>query len=451
MKIKIPNRWTARWLSTFMVVSVFLLILTTATGQSTDDSEHEAIRYTKSASNDPISQLQKRIDLGEVNLTYYGRHGFLRSVLEALKIPRSSQMLVFSKTSFQHQLISPEAPRALYFNDNVFVGWVQNGSVLEIATTDSQLGTVFYVLDQTKTEKPKFVRQTYECLQCHDGGMTKQVPGYMMRSIYTRVDGMPEFRAGTMLTTDSSPMQERWGGWYVTGKHGAMRHLGNAFVRGGTEFTVDTEKGANLTDLRSLLDTTPYLSKHSDIVALMVAEHQANVYNLITRANYATRIALEVEKEMNKALGRPANYRSESTTHRIEGACDALVNALLFVGEASLRDRVTGTSGFAEEFARKGPFDRKGRSLRQFDLKSRLMRYPLSYLIYSDAFGQLPTLSKEAVFRKLYRILGGEEKGKEFASLSSEDKKAIYEILKETCPDFALWLAHQSKTSETFK
>ena len=237
MKLKIRNRWMANWLSVFMGVSAFLLILTTATGQSTDDSEHEAIRYTKSEANDPIAQLQKRMDLGEVSLTYYGRHGYLRSVLEALKVPRSSQMLVFSKTSFQHQLISPESPRALYFNDNVFVGWVQNGSVLEIATTDAQLGTVFYVLDQTKTEKPKFVRQTYECLQCHDGGMTKQVPGYMMRSIYTRVDGMPEFRAGTMLTTDNSPMRERWGGWYVTGKHGAMRHLGNAFVRGTSEFT----------------------------------------------------------------------------------------------------------------------------------------------------------------------------------------------------------------------
>lgn len=431
-----------------MRVGAILLGSLAAAGQSVEDSQHEAIQYTKTSANDPVARLQKRIDSGEVKLSYYGRHGYLRSVLEALKVPLSSQMLVFSKTSFQHERISPGAPRALYFNDDVYIGWVQNGPVLEVATTDPQLGAVFYVLEQGKSEKPKFLRQTYECLQCHSSGMTGQVPGYMMRSVYARADGMPEFRAGTMLTTDQSPFAERWGGWYVTGTHGGMRHMGNGFVRGGSEVTIDTEKGANITDLKTLVDTGPYLSRHSDIVALIVAEHQTNISNLLTRANYQTRMALDYEAQLNRELKRPAEIHSEGTQHRIESVCEPLLRALLFVGEAPLTEQVTGTSGFAEEFQRKGPFDRQGRTLRQFDLKTRLMRYPCSYLVYSDAFQRLPSLAKETLYRRLWHVLTGEEHGKEFASLSSKDRKAIHEILMDTCPDFASWATRHNKSGD---
>ncbi len=431
-----------------MAAGAILLCTLSATGQSIEDSEHAAIQYTKTPANDPIARLQKRIDGGEVKLTYYGRHGYLRSVLEALKVPTSSQMLVFSKTSFQHDRISPGAPRALYFNDDAFIGWVQYGPVLEVATTDPQLGAVFYVLEQKKSEKPKFLRQTYECLQCHSSSMTAQVPGYMMRSVYVRADGQPQFRAGTMLTTDQSPLSERWGGWYVTGKHGGMRHMGNVFARGGSEVEIDPEKGANLTDLKSLVDTSPYLSGHSDIVALMVAEHQTNVSNLLTRANYQTRLALDYEKQLNNDWKRPSKVHSESTQHRIESVCEPLLRAMLFVGEAPLTEQVIGTSGFAEEFQRKGPFDRVGRTLRQFDLKTRLMRYPCSFLIYSDAFQSLPSLAKETLYRRLWQVLLDEEHVKEFSSLTSEDRKAIQEILTDTCPDFAAWAALQKTSSE---
>lgn len=443
--------WSVRTKALLIVMAAGALApcVLAATGQSAEDSENEAIQYAKTPSNDPVAQLQKRIDRGEVKLPYYGRHGYLRSVLAALKVPVSSQMLVFSKTSFQHERISPEAPRALYFNDRVFIGWVQNGPVLEVATTDPQLGAVFYVLEQEKTDRPRFVRQTYECLECHESAMTGQVPGYTMRSVYARADGTPEFRAGSMLTTDQSPFTERWGGWYVTGKHGAMRHMGNVFARGGDTVTIDSEKGANITDLKPLVDTAPYLTGNSDIVALMVAEHQTSVSNLITRAGYETRMALDYDLQMNKALQRPADYRSESSQHRIDSVCEKLLRGLLFVGEAPLTDKVTGTSGFAEEFTRQGPFDRQHRSLRQFDLTTRLMRYPCSYLIYSDAFQNLPGIAKETVYRRLQQVLTGEDQGKDFAALSTADRKAIHEVLLDTCPDFASWTARQSKAGST--
>ena len=208
------------------------LICFGAARRADDDFDHDAIRYRTTAPRDQISVLQKQLDTGRANLLFDSKNGYLLSVLQNLNIPTSSQLLVFSKTSFQRDLISPEHPRALYFNDNTYIGWVQYGSVLEVATTDSQLGAVFYTLSQVETEKPKFERQTYDCLQCHSSSMTEGVPGLMMRSMYTRRDGQPEYGAGSYLTTDQSPLEQRWGGWYVTGKHGNMQHMEIALQSG---------------------------------------------------------------------------------------------------------------------------------------------------------------------------------------------------------------------------
>jgi len=345
---------------------------------------------------------------------------------------------VFSKTSFQRQLIEPDSPRALYYDDNTYIGWVRGAPYLEVSTIDPQLGAVFYILDQKPAAKPKFVRQTYECLQCHTGSMTQGIPGNMMRSVYARADGQPDFRAGTFVSTDQSPIEERWGGWYVTGTHGRMRHMGNVLARGADgEPTLDREKGANVTDLRKFVDTTPYINRHSDIVSLMVIEHQTHIQNLITKANYHTRMALRYEQLLNKELQRPADYRSDSTLSRVRSVCEPLVKAMLFSEEAPLTGPVVGTSGFTAQFQAAGIHDKQGRSLRDFDLKTRLMRYRCSYLIYSDSFNGLPPLAKETIYRRLWEVLDGKDKTAPFAHLSDSDRAEIRDILLETKPDFA--------------
>jgi hypothetical protein len=425
------------------LLAVLLTILLPAAGiaaypQSTDDSDDEAIQYTKATPNDAITKLQKAIDSGAVKLDFSSRNGYLQPVLRQLKVPAASQILVFSKTSFQRQLIEPDSPRALYYNDNTYIGWVRGAPYLEVSTIDPQLGTVFYILDQRPAAKPKFIRQTYECLQCHTGAMTQGVPGNIMRSVYARADGQPDFRAGSFITTDQSPLEERWGGWYVTGTHGSMRHMGNVIARGADgEPTLDRERGANVIDLRPFVDTTPYINRHSDIVSLMVIEHQAHVQNLITKANYQTRMALRYEEMLNKELKRPANYRAESTTSRVTSACEPLVRAMLFSEEAKLTAPVRGTSGFAGQFEALGIRDKQGRSLRDLDLNTRLMRYPCSYLIYSDDFNGLPALAKQTVYRRLWEVLDGKDKSPAFANLSDADRAAIREILVDTKPDFA--------------
>lgn len=439
MRLNTPKKYPT-FLPVLLLLCPTLLLFVQLTARGTqgfEDAEHETIQYTKATPTDPIAQLQKAIDSGKVRLDFDAKNGYLRSVLKNLAISPTSQTLVFSKTSLQRERISPNAPRALYFNDQTYIGWIQESPLLEVSTTDPKLGGVFYLLEQRKAEKPRFIRQTYECLQCHSGSLTNNVPGHIMRSVYPRRDGQPEFRAGTFLTGDQSPYLDRWGGWYVTGQHGNLRHMGNAFARGGDDVTLNRSEGANLTDLSKLVDTSPYISPHSDMVALMVMGHQINTHNLITRANYHTRMAIHYEQMLNKELGRPLTARLDSTSSRIKSVCEPLLKALLFCNEEPIISKVSGTSGFAEQFAKSAPRDKQGRSLRQLDLERRLFRYPCSYLIYSPEFDALPAPAKEYLYPRLWAILENKETSPEFKHLSPADRTAIRDILLGTKPEFA--------------
>ena len=398
--------------------------------------EQDPINYSASEPQDPVAKLKRQVESGAASLAYDPQRGYLPALLDALGVPTSSQVLVFSKTSFQRHRISPRTPRALYFNDDVYIGWVQSGEVVEISAVDPDLGAVFYSLDQNDREHPTFLRQTDRCLLCHGSTHTKRVPGHIVRSVFSDRDGMPVFSSGTFRTDHASPLKQRWGGWYVTGTHGLQRHMGNEVIRDKRNpERLDVEAGANVTDLGSRVRTAPYLTAHSDIVALMVLEHQALMHNVLTAANYSGRTTQRDAVVMNNALERAEDFRSESTKHRYESAAGKVVDCLLMVGEHRLTDPIKGTSGFAEQFAARGPFDRDRRSLRQFDLKRRLFRHPCSYLIHSDAFDALPIPVKEIVYRRLWEVLTGADRSEKFDHLSDDDRRSILEILRETKAD----------------
>lgn len=440
-KHECPRKMSGRFLPGTAVCSVFVvfavgLICRTALGQSF--FEQEPINYHTAPVNDPVARLQKAMAECDVKLKFDERHGYLESVLRSLGISTSSQMLVFSKTSFQRTRISPSAPRALYFNDDVYIGWVRGGEVIEVSSVDAQQGAIFYTLAQKESASPRFVRDRGECLTCHASSRTRDVPGNLVRSVFPSPTGEPHFGAGTFRTNHSSPFRERWGGWYVTGTHGAVRHMGNAIAADAKDpEKLDREKHANLKELSGLLDTSPYLTPHSDIVALMVLEHQTDMHNLITCANYATRRALRDAAVLNEMLDAPADYLSPSSQRRIANAGDKLLKYLLFADEAALTDAVEGTSDFAAEFSALGPRDSQGRSLRQFDLRRRLFKYPCSYLIYSEAFDGLPKQVKHYVYDRLRDVLIDGETDEDFSHLSAADRKAIGEILQQTKPDLA--------------
>jgi hypothetical protein len=399
--------------------------------------EQEPINYLSATARDPVARLQVKINRGDVALRREddGR-GYLKAVLEALGVSETSQTLVFSKTSFQQGKISPRTPRAIYFGDDVYVGFVRGGDVVEVAAVDPDLGAVFYILDQEETARPEFVRQTHGCLLCHASSKTRDVPGHLVRSVFTTRSGLPAYNAGSFLTDSSSPLSERWGGWYVTGTHGRQRHMGNVLATDKAHpDRLDVESGANRTHLRELVDTSPYLTGYSDIVALMVMEHQTQTQNLITQANYQARAGRRYDEGINRALRQPPETVSQSTRRRIDAAAEELVRGLLFCGEPKLTDPIRGVSGFAERFSTRGSRDRRGRSLRELDLRTRLFRHPCSYLIGSEAFAALPWPMKARVYDRLREVLTGADRRPEFAHLSEDDRRAILEILLDTQPD----------------
>ena len=402
-------------------------------------AEDPAINYATGKLNDPISKLQQRIASGETKLAFDSKHGWLESILRELRVPVSSQMLVFSKTSFQINRIAPETPRAIYFGDDVYVGWVQDGDVVEVSSVDPEKGAIFYSLNQRDREKPVFTRRD-ECLQCHASPKTLGVPGHIVRSVFTGPDGFPLFQAGGFHTDDRSPFEERWGGWYVSGTHGSARHMGNVFALDRDHpDKLDMEKGANITSLKKLVNTEPYLSPYSEIVGLLVLEHQARMHNLITRVNYETRMALSQQDGMNKALGRPKNEWSDSTRRRIYGSAEVLLQYMLFSEEVPLKSPVKGPSTFTAEFAAQGPKDSKGRSLRDLDLKTRIFRNRCSFIVYSEAFDALPKPALDYIYMRLYEVLSGKDQSKKFAALDSVERTAILKILRETkksLPDY---------------
>jgi hypothetical protein len=257
---------------------------------------------------------------------------------------------------------------------------------------------------------------------------------------------MPVTSAGGFITDHSSALKDRWGGWYVSGTSGNQTHMGNAVIRDvrDDEVRAPVSQGIpNLTSLKPYFDTSAYLTPHSDIVALMTLEHQTQMDNLIIRAGWEARIAMAQNKDINKAFGDPEESIRPSTQHRIDAVVEDMLAYMLFTQETKLTAPVIGTSGFSEEFPKRGPRDAKGRSLRDFDLKIRMFRYPCSFMIYSDAFDGMPSIVKDRLYRRLFEVLSGKDNSAAFASLNQQDRKAILEIVRETkngLPSY--WLAH---------
>ena len=416
------------------VVLVLGALLSAQRGQLfTQSREHPAIQYSSRKATDRVALLNDKLASGAVALAFDADNGYLRSVLQALQVPIESQSLVFAQTSSQGSLINRRNPRALYFNDAVAVGWVRGAPQLELAAQDPELGAIFYTLEQRQAEKPGFKRDD-TCLQCHQTPDTLNVPGLFVMSVFSVPDEKDKYSYATGEAMDHrSPLSDRWGGWYVTG-HSPERHLGNLPIA-ATPAAVK-RASRELDSVKGELDGRGYLSLESDIGALMVLEHQAHMTNLLTRMGWEARVAL---------AGPRVNASSAASRNRggsadpLKGAAEEFVDYLLFIDEAPLSGPVRASSRFAQKFAEQGPTDSAGRSLRQLGLEQRLMRYPCSYMIYSDAFEALPGSAKEAVYERMWHILSGREKAAAYARLSMRDRRAIVEILKETkrnLPDY---------------
>src|SRR4051812_49414029 len=361
------------------------------------NDSHPAIRY-EGQSADPVAVFQ-RSPLAS-HLVADGPSGYLAALLRALHVPVSSQILVFTKGSVQSRLIEAGNPRALYFNESVVVGWVRGGFI-EVAAQDPRQGTVFY--KAAPGNSGLSITRSNECLSCHHATRTAGVVGVIEPMTHAR------------------PLERRWGGWYVTGDLGAVQHYGNVDVAALTSGAV-APATPKLLSLEKTFDTRGYLSPYSDVAALMVFEHQMQMMNLLTRLGWEGRIA---EQE----------GRLKGDAEVIRDIVNQTADYMLFIDEAPIASKLDGTSGFAEAFSRTRPRDALGRSLRQLDLTTRLLRYPCSYMIYSAQFEQLPAGAKLALYRRLWTVLSGNHRDGRYKKLVAADRRAIVEILRATKPD----------------
>lgn len=378
-----------------IAVLTFAMLLCGVTGPVSGapplDFESPPISYTEAQPENVITELQSRLDRGETSLPYEERTGYLRGVLKHLDVPESSQMLTFLKSSLQRPLIQPDNARALYFGDDSYVGYVPGGKI-ELIVPDEKLGMVFYTLDQNP-EGPRFVRQVASCMTCHASSRTKSIPGLQVRSMLTDPDGQPVLSAGSFRTDHATPFEKRWGGWFVSGTHGEARHRGNFQLPDDKRPKQPPENisGLNVTDLSLLTDLSKHLTPHSDLVALMVLEHQIDAHNLMVRTNYAWRIDVHQQREATAE----ARWKEEA---------DQLARHLLFVDEFRIEYPVEGTSSFARDFASRGPDD-AGRVLRQLNLRDRLFELPVSYTVRSRLFTALPFEVRDYVMSQIEQEL----------------------------------------------
>jgi hypothetical protein len=374
-------------------------------------ASHPSIRYLDGQLDNPVSRLATELQTGAIKLDFReGGQGYLPSLLQSLDINPDSQALVFSKTSFQAAKISPRNPRAIYFNDSVAAGWVRGGDGIELAALDPRQGVVFYTLNEQPPGRPVIARRDV-CLKCHQGAATAGVPGIFVGSVYPNSAGMPDATAA-IITDHRTPFKDRWGGWYVNAARGEQPDRANAVAPDPAEpEALETRGTRNLVSLNAKFNPAGYLTPVSDVVALMTFEHQTQMTNLMIRLGWEAR------------LGQPTDEDIEAT-----------VAYMLFADEAPLREPVEGVSTFTKTFPQRGPRDRKGCSLRDFDLQTRLFRYPLSYMVYSPAFEALPAAVRGGIEQRLYEVLTNRDRSGKFATLSAEDRRAILEILNDTKP-----------------
>lgn len=389
--------------------------------------DHPAIAYSTGAVDNAVVDLNRQVREGAVELTFDGESGYLRAVLEALDILVESQVTVFSPTSNRAPLITSSNPRAIFFRDDVAVAWVRGSDELELAVQDRRQGSIFYTLAQTPAAAPQFERND-QCLACHLTWDSLGVPGLQVLSTFPLTSDPNAYATG--FTSDHrARIEDRWGGWYVTGRHEPFVHMGNVEVTDvdDPQATIGVPR-PELPSLAGLFDATGYLAPHSDMAALMVLEHQAHMTNLITQVGWEARRILYREA----AGGAPAG---DGAAELLQESIIYLVDYLLFVDEAPLARPIRGSGSFAEAFAARGPRDSRGRSLRDLDLDRRLMRYPCSYMIYTPAFDALPAPAKAGIYQRLWDILAGRATDAVYDRLSPADRAAIVEILIDTKPD----------------
>ena len=417
-----------------LVVSLLLCSTLTGFSQFYNDYELEPHGYFSKDAKDPVTLLMKRIQRGEVLIKEPNGKPLVERLLRELGLNKDTQVLVFSRTSLQRREVSYSNPRALYFNESVYLGWMPNGRI-EIASFDPELGPIFYFQRELDDASSPLLARTRSCLGCHAGDATNFLPGSLGRSVY------PDKSGRSLRSIDDYrrsghhiPLHDRYGGWFVSGNHGAMRHMGNAIAsREGGKITIDREQFANLEKLDRFFSTEAYPAPGSDIAALLVFDHQVTMHHRLVEAAYRARQSLFDSKLDPKETDVSKLSKGRSTDEFLEGR-DKVVDYLLFRDETPI-PKVSCDPAFRRAFSANRIADRRKRSLKDLRLDGRIFENRCSYMIYSPTFDQFPPMLKGAIYARIHEILTSPKPVEGFDYLGKEEKRRILEILDETKED----------------
>jgi hypothetical protein len=395
------------------------VVVAQPTFQDIDEPPHN---YTRRTPQDRFTGLKAALESGQIALDRSSEKAFVLSLLKALDVPVTSQMLVFSTTSLQLRLISPANPRALYFNEEIYLGYVPGGRI-EIVSLDPELGGIFYIADIPREAASFRAERSDRCMNCHASDDTRHVPGLVIKSVVPGPGGgsLTAFRLGE--SGHSIPFDQRFGGWYVTGLHGFTNHWGNLTGRfvAGNLTTISNTPGARF-------NWQKYPVPTSDILPQLLHEHQAGFVNRVVEAAYHARTALHASN--GKLTSVQAAELDEQAT--------IVTDYLLFAGEAPLPlEGVKGEPQYKTDFLKTRRTIPEGISLKDFDLRTRLFKHRCSYMIYSPTFAGLPDVIKQRIYRRLTAILKSDRPDKKYDYIEPQEKEAILRILKATLPDFA--------------
>lgn len=411
-----------------MRLAVLVLVATVAPLLAKRAYETAPINYEGSVSRDPMVSLINSMRGREAEFRSLSEGQRLLWLLEALGVPVESQLLVFSKTSLQRRRIEPTRPRALYFSDEVYVGWVPGG-LIEVTVFDPLIGAVFYSLDASAGPREPLALRGADCLSCHD--QHEETPTLRARSVYPDSSGEPLGGSPSGNVDATTPIETRWGGWYVTGAPSDLQHRGNKvgaslgdFDQGGLARRIHLGLHAD----------SPYPRRTSDVVALLVHDHQVHVHNVLVAAAQSSRIALHRWPVMKEVLRLPSDAPlSGSCLLILESDTRKVVRALLGADDAPWPGmEVSADPSFAAAYAKGRKVDHDGRSLRDLDLRSGLFIHRCSPLIYSATFRALPPELSSRVLEKLDHGLRSTSLDPDLAHLTSLQRRTLRQILRQT-------------------
>jgi hypothetical protein len=367
--------------------------------------------YYDTQPRDPFSKLASSIAKGQLAIDTSSETRYLGDLLKVLNVPASSQALVYSATSLQLSYISIEHPRAMYFNEDVYVGHVRGGRI-EVISMDPELGAIFSIFDvPRKPGQPVTVERSERCMNCHANGSTGRVPGVVLKSVMPgpnngSLDSYRRDQIGHQV-----PLADRFGGWHVTGAEGFSDHRGNLLGR-----YVDGKIVTSPALPGQYADLSVYLRPSSDILPLLVLDHQAAFTNKLTELVYRWRGA--------RVRGAEAGLQEK---------IDEFVRYTLFADEVPLpKGGFPGDPDYRRDFAAAGRTDSQGRSWREFDLKTRMFRYRCSYMLDTALFRGIPVPLQERIFGRMRQALDPAKPDPRYAYLPVAEKTAIVEILRGT-------------------